>query len=130
MLDVVLSVLGTLVVLWVAGMLLLWWRRPTDLRLGDALRLLPDVIGLVRRLAGDTSLPRGVRIRIWLLVAYLAMPIDLVPDFVPVLGQADDVILVALVLRSVVRRAGPEAVERHWRGGDAGLAVVRRMARA
>jgi uncharacterized membrane protein YkvA (DUF1232 family) len=130
MLDVVLSVLGTLVVLWVAGMLLLWWRRPTDFRLGDALRLLPDVIGLVRRLAGDTSLPRGVRIRIWLLVAYLAMPIDLVPDFVPVLGQADDVILVALVLRSVVRRAGPEAVERHWRGGDAGLAVVRRMARA
>lgn len=130
MLDVVLSVLGTLVVLWVAGMLLLWWRRPADLRLGDALRLLPDVIGLVRRLAGDTSLPRGVRIRIWLLVAYLAMPIDLVPDFVPVLGQADDVILVALVLRSVVRRAGPAAVERHWRGGDAGLAVVRRMARA
>jgi uncharacterized membrane protein YkvA (DUF1232 family) len=130
MLDVVLSVLGTLVVLWVAGILLLWWRRPADLRLGDALRLLPDVIGLVRRLAGDTSLPRGVRIRIWLLVAYLAMPIDLVPDFVPVLGQADDVILVALVLRSVVRRAGPEAVERHWRGGDAGLAVVRRMARA
>ncbi|MET0951934.1 MAG: YkvA family protein [Aeromicrobium sp.] len=130
MLDVVLSVLGTLVVLWVAGMLLLWWRRPADLRLGDALRLLPDVIGLVRRLAGDTSLPRGVRIRIWLLVAYLAMPIDLVPDFVPVLGQADDVILVALVLRSVVRRAGPAAVERHWRGGDAGLAVVRRLARA
>jgi uncharacterized membrane protein YkvA (DUF1232 family) len=89
--------------------------------------LLPDVLRLVHRLAGDDTLPRGVRVRLWLLLAYLAMPIDLVPDFVPVLGHADDAIVVALVLRSVVRRAGAEAVTRHWPGTPEGLAALRRV---
>ncbi|WP_230425535.1 YkvA family protein [Streptomyces radicis] len=69
-----------------------------------------------------------MRVRLWLLLAYLAMPIDLVPDFIPVLGQADDAIVAALVLRSVVRAAGEEALERHWPGTADGLAVVRRLA--
>jgi uncharacterized membrane protein YkvA (DUF1232 family) len=73
-------------------------------------------------------LPRGVRRRLALLLAYLAFPIDLVPDVVPVLGYADDVVVIALVLRSVVRRAGPAAVERHWTGTPAGLAFVRSLA--
>ena len=83
--------------------------RPKGARLADALRLLPDLVGLLRRLAADRSLPRGVRVRLCLLLGYLAVPIDLVPDFVPVLGYADDAIVVALVLRSVVRRAGAPA---------------------
>lgn len=74
-------------------------------------------------------LPRGVRLRLWLLLAYLAMPIDLVPDFIPVLGYADDAILVAVVLRSVIRRAGPDAVARHWPGDEKGLEAVRRLTR-
>jgi uncharacterized membrane protein YkvA (DUF1232 family) len=57
------------------------------------------------------------------------MPIDLVPDFVPVVGYADDALLVAWALRSVVRTAGPEALERHWPGTPEGLDVVRRLAR-
>ena len=115
--------------LWLALLALLWWRRPDDVRLADALRLLPQVVGLLRRLAGDRDLPRGVRVRLVLLLAYLALPIDLVPDVVPVLGQLDDVVVVLLVLRSVVRVAGPQALERHWRGTPAGLAAVRRLAR-
>jgi uncharacterized membrane protein YkvA (DUF1232 family) len=74
-------------------------------RLRDALRLLPDVIRLVNRLAGDHSLPRGVRVRPLLLLAYLALPIDLVPDYIPVLGYADDAIAILLALRSVARSA-------------------------
>ena len=116
--------------LWLALLALLWWRRPDDVRLADALRLLPQVVGLLRRLAGDRDLPRGVRVRLVLLLAYLALPIDLVPDVVPVLGQLDDVVVVLLVLRSVVRVAGPQALERHWRGTPAGLAAVRRLAGA
>jgi len=96
--------------------------------LPEALRLLPDLLRLVRRLAGDASLPRGVRVRLWLLLAYLAFPLDLVPDVVPVLGYADDAIVVALVLRAVVRRAGPGALARHWPGSPAGLAAVQRLA--
>jgi uncharacterized membrane protein YkvA (DUF1232 family) len=94
----------------------------------ESLRLLPDLIGLIRRLAADPSVPRGVRIRLWLLLAYLAIPFDLVPDFVPVIGFADDAIVAGLVLQSVVRRAGALAIARHWRGSDAGLAAVTRLA--
>jgi len=63
------------------------------------------------------------------LLGYLALPFDLVPDVIPVLGWADDAIVVALVLRSVVRRAGPEALARHWPGSPEGLAALRRLAR-
>jgi uncharacterized membrane protein YkvA (DUF1232 family) len=120
-----------LLVIWLALVLTLYvvGRRtgePTTLR--AAVRLLPDVLVLVRRLAGDPSLSRGVRWRLVLLLAYLALPIDLVPDFIPVAGYADDALLVAWVLRSVVRVAGPEALDHHWPGTPQGLSVVRRLA--
>ena len=70
------------------------------------------MLRLLSRLAADKTLPRGVRIRLGLLLAYLAIPIDLIPDFIPVLGYADDVIIVTAVLRSVVRVAGIDAVRR------------------
>jgi uncharacterized membrane protein YkvA (DUF1232 family) len=59
----------------------------------------------------------------------LALPFDLIPDFVPILGYADDAIIVAFVLRSVARRAGPEALTNHWPGTPEGLAAVRRLCR-
>jgi uncharacterized membrane protein YkvA (DUF1232 family) len=62
-----------------------------------------------------------------LLLAYLASPIDLIPDFVPILGYADDAIIVTAVLRSVVRRAGLDAVRAHWPGTDDGFAAVARL---
>jgi uncharacterized membrane protein YkvA (DUF1232 family) len=65
----------------------------------------------------------------WLLVGligYLAMPIDLVPDFIPVAGQLDDAILVALVLRSLLRATGPELAREHWPGPPASLDVLLR----
>jgi uncharacterized membrane protein YkvA (DUF1232 family) len=123
------GVLGGLLLCWLVLMAVLWATRPDDLRLRDLLRLLPDVLRLVHRLAGDGTLPRGVRVRLWLLLAYLALPIDLVPDFVPVLGHADDAIVVALVLRSVVRHAGAAAIDRHWPGTPEGLAALRRASR-
>ena len=109
-------------------MLALWVGRPDELGLRDALRLLPDVVHLLRRLATDYALPRGVRLRLWLLLGYLAMPFDLVPDFIPVIGYADDVVIVAVALRAVVRHAGMGALERHWRGTPDGLAAVCRVA--
>lgn len=126
--QVLVAVVGGVLVVWVALVVVLWTTRPDELRLRDAVRLLPDLVRLLKRLAADASLPRGVRIRLWLLLAYLAMPIDLVPDFIPVLGYADDAVVVALALRSVTRRAGPEAIERHWPGTPDGLVAIRRLA--
>lgn len=121
------SALLGVVLLWVALLVALWRLAPENASLRELLRLLPDVVRLLKRLAGDPSLPRGVRTRLWLLLVYLALPIDLVPDFIPVLGYADDAIIVAFVLRSVARRAGPEAVSRHWPGSPEGLAAVLRL---
>ena len=126
--QVLVAVVGGLVLVWAALVVALWTTKPDELRLRDAMRLLPDLVRLLKRLAADASLPRGVRIRLWLLLAYLAMPIDLVPDFIPVLGYADDAVVVALALRSVTRRAGPEAIERHWPGTPDGLVAIRRLA--
>ncbi len=130
-LSVVLAVVGGFVVLWLLLVGTLWiaarrQSRGSDLR--GMVRLVPDIIRLVTRLARDSSLPGGVRLRLALLLGYLALPIDLVPDVVPVVGYADDVVVVALVLRSVVRRAGPDAIERHWPGTPDGLAAVLRLA--
>lgn len=66
-------------------------------------RTVPDKLALVRRLAADPSTPRRHRLLLLALVAYLASPIDLIPDFIPVLGQIDDAIAVVLVLRIVQR---------------------------
>lgn len=122
--DLLLGLAAALLLIWLALVITLLVARPRKGLLREALRILPDVLRLVRRLAADDTLPRGVRIRLVLLLAYLASPIDLVPDFIPVLGHADDVILVILVLRGVVRRAGAGAVRAHWPGTEDGLAAV------
>ncbi|MGY1635951.1 DUF1232 domain-containing protein [Geodermatophilus sp. SYSU D00742] len=122
------AAVGGLLLLWVVLLLVLWRARPPDLTVREALRLLPDLVRLVRRLAADRSLPRGVRWRLWALLAYLLSPVDLVPDVVPVLGYADDVVVVALALRWVVRGAGAAALDRAWPGSPVGLTVVRRLA--
>lgn len=126
--DLLISLGLALAVMWAALLVALAIVRPRGAGLAEALRLLPDVLRLVRRLAADRTLPRGVRIRLGLLLAYLASPIDIVPDFIPVLGYADDAIIVTVVLRGVVRRAGIGAVRAHWPGTPDGFAVLTRLA--
>lgn len=125
--DLLLGVVAALLLVWLALVAVLLLARPCGGLLREALRVLPDVLRLVRRLATDTTLPSGVRVQLGLLLAYLAFPIDLIPDFIPVLGYADDAIIVTLVLRNVVRRAGLDAVRRHWPGTDDGFAAVARL---
>jgi uncharacterized membrane protein YkvA (DUF1232 family) len=125
--DLLISLAVALLLIWVTLVVALVIVRPRGGMLRAAVRLLPDVLRLVRRMAADRALPRGVRLRLGLLLAYLAIPIDLIPDFVPVLGYADDAIVVIAVLRSVVRLAGLDAVRAHWPGTDDGLAVLVRL---
>lgn len=122
------GIAGALVLAWGAAVIALLVAKPKGALLGEALRLLPDLLRLLRRLATDRDVPRGVRIRLALLMAYLAIPIDLIPDFIPVLGYADDAIVVTLVLRGTVRRAGMEAVRARWAGTEDGFAALCRLA--
>jgi len=126
---VAIGIVGGVLLVWVALVAALWFHKPDELRVQDAMRLLPDLLRLLKGLVSDPTLPRGVRVRLTLLLGYLALPFDLIPDFIPILGYADDAIVVALVLRSVTRRAGPEALARHWPGSPEGLAAVRRLCR-
>ena len=103
--------------------------KPDDTTLRDALRLLPDIVRLVRRLVADREIPRRTRWLVWFLLGYLVLPIDLVPDFIPVLGYADDAIITSLVLRHVIRTAGMPKVAEHWPGTPEGLAALQRLLR-
>jgi uncharacterized membrane protein YkvA (DUF1232 family) len=125
--DLLLGVAAAVLLAWLALVIALIIARPPGGLLHEALRVLPDALRLVRRLAADRTLPSGVRVRLGLLLAYLALPIDLIPDFIPVLGYADDAIIVTAILRSVVRRAGLDAVRAHWPGTDDGFAALARL---
>jgi uncharacterized membrane protein YkvA (DUF1232 family) len=129
--QLVIGVGSGLVVSYVVLIAWLWRasrRSPVAMGPRNALRLLPDVLRLLRRLAADHDLPPGLRVRLALLLLYLASPIDLIPDFIPVLGYADDAILVVVALRSIVRAAGPEPLTRHWPGTPEGLLAVKELA--
>lgn len=125
--NLLIGVAVALLLIWVTLVVALMIMRPRGGMMRAALRLLPDVLRLVRRLAADRTLPRGVRIRLALLLAYLALPIDLIPDVVPILGYADDAIVVIAVLRGVVRVAGIDVVRAHWPGTDDEFAVLVRL---
>jgi uncharacterized membrane protein YkvA (DUF1232 family) len=127
-LRLVLGLVAGLILVELVLVVALWRLAPDRGRIRESLRLLPDVIRLLSRLARDKTLPLGLRVRLWVLLAYLASPIDLVPDFIPVVGYADDAILIAATLRSIARVAGAPALARHWPGTPQGLAAVRRLA--
>jgi uncharacterized membrane protein YkvA (DUF1232 family) len=129
LLEIALSLVASLVLLWLVFLVALALSRPDKRGLSDAVRIVPDTVRLVRRLAADRELGRAVRVRLWLLLVYLALPIDLVPDFIPVLGYADDAIVTGLVLRSVIKRAGPGLVQQQWPGTPDGLSTLARLCR-
>lgn len=89
---------------------------------------IPDCVVLFRRLLRDDLVPRRSKLLLGALIAYLAMPFDLVPDFIPVAGQLDDAIIVAIVLRTVLRAGGPDLLREHWPGPAASLNVLMRLA--
>jgi uncharacterized membrane protein YkvA (DUF1232 family) len=119
-----LGVLAVVYAAFVVGLVLVGRR-------GDArafATFIPDCIVLVTRLAHDPRVPRRRKLLLFALVAYLALPFDLVPDFIPVAGQLDDAIIVALVLRSLVRGGGAELIRELWPGPERSLALIIRLA--
>jgi uncharacterized membrane protein YkvA (DUF1232 family) len=91
-------------------------------------RFVPDCIVLFRRLLRDPRVPRRTKIVLAALIGYLAMPIDVVPDFIPVAGYLDDAVLVAFALRKVLRRTQADLIREHWPGPPESLGFILRVA--
>jgi uncharacterized membrane protein YkvA (DUF1232 family) len=118
------------IVAWLVLIVVLYRLSRGTVGIKDLITLLPAAIGMLRRLLTDKSAPFAVKAMLVGVLVYLASPVDLVPDVLPVIGYADDALLVVAVLRSAVRRAGLDLVTRHWRGSAAGLQTVLQFAGA
>ena len=118
--------LGILAV-WAILIGLLFALRPRDVPLGEVVRVIPDVVRLVRRLIGDPAVPLPVKVALVSLMVWLLSPIDLIPEFIPVLGPVDDAVVAVLVLRYVRRRLGIEALRSRWAGTPQGFALLIRI---
>jgi uncharacterized membrane protein YkvA (DUF1232 family) len=125
--DIVLSIVGVFVLAWVILVAIVWLHRPARALAGPALRMIPDVVRLTRALLADRATPRRVKVALAGLLAYLVSPIDLIPDFIPILGSMDDLVVAALVLRWAGRRVGLEQIRAHWSGSDAGFDLLARL---
>jgi uncharacterized membrane protein YkvA (DUF1232 family) len=128
--DLIPAIVGAFLVAAIGWLLLvgfLWLHRPSRALAGTALRLIPDLVRLVRGLLDDRGTPLSVRLALVVLLAYLISPIDLIPDFVPVIGSVDDLIIAAVVLRWAGRRVGLDGLRAKWTGDPAGFEVLRRL---
>ena len=101
--------------------------RRTDAR--AVAGFIPDCARLIRRLVSRPETSRAQRITLLVLGGYLLMPIDLVPDFIPVAGLLDDAILVTLVIGWLVRSHGEATIRAEWPGPERSLRVVLAVAR-
>jgi uncharacterized membrane protein YkvA (DUF1232 family) len=97
---------------------------------GQLATLLPNLVRLFHALVRDSRVPRSSKVLLGLAIAWFVWPIDLVPEFIPVVGPLDDVVVAALVLRHVLRKAGPDVIAEHWSGDHATLGILLRVASA
>ena len=122
--GVVVGLLVAVIGAWLLLVVALWIMRPRDVRVVELVRLVPDVLRLVRNLLTDRTVPRAVRIALVVLLGWLISPIDLIPDFIPVLGPLDDVVVAIVVLRYVRRRLGDDEFRRRWPGTPEGYELL------
>jgi uncharacterized membrane protein YkvA (DUF1232 family) len=119
---------GVLVGLWLlAAVVLVVLGRKTIAR--ELVTFLPNLIRLFRGLLRDERVPRSSKVLLLLGALWLASPIDLIPEFLPGIGGLDDAVVAGLVLRHVVKRAGPDVVKDHWRGDPKTIGLLLRAAR-
>jgi uncharacterized membrane protein YkvA (DUF1232 family) len=120
----ILGIVVAILAAWALLIAVLWAFRPRDVRLVELVRLVPDVLRLVRDLLADAATPLPVRLALGGLLVWIVSPIDLIPEFIPVLGPLDDVVVAVVVLRYVRRRLGADELRRRWRGSSEGFALL------
>jgi uncharacterized membrane protein YkvA (DUF1232 family) len=122
-----LGIVIAIIAVWALLLVLFWVLRPKGVPVREVLGLIPDVLRLLRSVIGDRSAPLDVRIVLVGLLAWIVSPIDLIPEFIPVLGPLDDVVVAVVAMRYVRRRVGVDDLRRRWTGTEDGFAVLLRI---
>lgn len=125
--DVVIGIAVGLLILWALLVVGLWLIRPRGVSTAEVVRAVPDVLRLVRALVADRSVPRRVRVALLILLIWIVNPIDLIPEFIPVIGPLDDVIVAMVVLRYTRRKLGIDGLRQRWVGSPEGFAALVRL---
>src|SRR5215213_10054334 len=116
-----------LIILWAALLVVFWLVRPKDVSARELIRVVPDVVRLIRSVITDRAAPLDVRVVLIGLLIWILSPIDLIPEFIPVLGPLDDVIVAIVSMRYTRRRMGLPALRARWTGSDDGFALLARL---
>ena len=116
-----------LVALWVVLLVLFWLLRPRDVSARELIRVVPDVVRLIRSVITDRGAPLDVRVVLIGLLVWIVSPIDLIPEFIPGLGPLDDVIVAIVSMRYTRRRMGLDALRARWTGTDDGFTLLVRV---
>jgi len=125
--DTVVGIVVAIVAVWALLLVLFWALRPKGVPVREVLGLIPDVLRLLRSVISDRSAPLDARLVLIGLLAWIVSPIDLIPDFIPVLGPLDDVVVAVVAMRYVRRRVGVDDLRRRWAGTDDGFALLLRI---
>ena len=126
-LELILGLVVGLLILWIALLAMFFVLRPKDVPSRELLAVVPDVLRLLRSLVRDRSVPTDVRIVVIGLVAWILSPIDLIPEFIPVLGPLDDVVVAVVAMRYVRRRVGIVDLAERWQGTPDGFTLLTRV---
>lgn len=125
--SLIVGIVVGVVALWAALLVVFWLFRPKDVSVRELVRLLPDLLRMLRTIVTDRSAPLDVRAVLAGLMVWIISPIDLIPEFIPGLGPLDDVVVAIVALRYVRRRLGVADLRRRWRGTDDGFALLIRV---
>jgi uncharacterized membrane protein YkvA (DUF1232 family) len=124
---VVLGIVVGLALVWALLLVLFWALRPKDVPVREVVGVVPDVLRLLRSILADRTAPLDVRLVVLGLLAWIVSPIDLIPEFVPVLGPIDDIVVAVVALRFLRRRLGIEDLRTRWSGTEAGFGLLLRV---
>jgi uncharacterized membrane protein YkvA (DUF1232 family) len=125
--GIIAALVIALVASWIVLLALFWALRPRGMPVGQIVGVIPDVLRLIRSIVADRTVPLDVRLVLVGLMAWILSPIDLIPEFIPILGPLDDVVVAVVAMRYVRRRLGVDDLRRRWSGSAEGFTLVLRI---
>jgi uncharacterized membrane protein YkvA (DUF1232 family) len=125
--GLLIAIVVGLLLVWLALLVLFWVLRPRDVPVREVVRVIPDLVRMLRSIIGDRRTPLDVRIVLIGLMVWIVSPIDLIPEFIPGLGPLDDVIVAIVALRYTRRRIGVDDLRTRWSGTSDGFTLLLRI---